>query len=1200
MNITVEGNGKKINPNLPLSDTPEVTINYIFQKPSGSWSAQQELASNVKVTSVEEVTKLHWKKVAAFYLKEKGGEQRRIIITIGNVKDKSDSKSTPCLFALDEDLVTCENKPGYFFDTSYNTSEEEKNTHNLSCDIDKNVTGKLVLKFTKNVFESNLTNKEGSAKFQDNKEILLLENFKVSIAQQVINKPGWFIVEGNLELENVRESFLLLPQGYDISAISHESTYQIAKESFEFRYLSELPRTNLDDIEFKFMRLNITCSVRNLRHKAYAGGIKRILTLESQEIKQLEFTRFKPKDQVISHPPDHLDFSGAYGIYLWEIFFHVPTLIALHFNQEQEFAKARKWYQYILNPTNDNNKTWQFLPFTKHNQESITSTLQSTQIAQELEIDPFDPYVIAKQRATAFEKYVIICYIDNLIDWGDSLFSKKSWEAINQATMLYVRAWDLLGRKPIKKGKLVVEAQTFEKLASNQQSNIISTLCRLEKKLPATGGDLSSSKTRAQSADEIYDMTKYGCYFCKPHNQDFIDLWSRVESCLYKIRHCLDSQGKRLVLPPFQAPIDPRQLIQTYTSSSSGSAVAIPSVSLPHYRFSYMINYAKSIVETVTQFGSELLGVLEKKDAEALNILYNKQEGIISNLMTSIKERTIEELKEERNALDKSLLSAKGRKSHYKGLNNTDLSVLEREAMSLSSTSVEMRNFASSARIVAAVSHLIPTVYGFACGALKPGDAIEIGASAIESSANILNGTAGIININASYKRRAEDWKLQEMMASYDTEQITHQMEANKINQVNAEQDLKVHKESMKQIEEKEEFFRSKFSNQELYNWLKGQIASIYFQAYKMALEVAKQLEKTYQYELNNDKEFITNSSWNNLKEGLLAGNSLKFTLEQMAKSYNEGNKRTLEITKIVSLEQLDPMALYDLRTKGSCKFSLTERLFDWDFPGHYCRKIKNIKITIPAVVGPYENIHASLHQTSNKIVMKPDNNAVKFLLGEKDASRPENSTLRENWQQNQEIAVSRGDQDSGLFELNFNDERYLPFEGTGAISDWELSLPKATNRFDTSTISNAIIHIDYTSFNDGGLGIQVKSLLTHYYGTLVIKLSKTYPSAWQKFKQKQAQLTFNLKSGIFPSYTKNLELDGNNIYVIPKILNGDLSKIRLTIDDCNWDSITYKLSISSNKLTIKSDWNLKISGEDSSQIEEVIVTIPYKAKIIW
>ena len=38
-------------------------------------------------------------------------------------------------------------------------------------------------------------------------------------------------------------------------------------------------------------------------------------------------------------------------------------------------------------------------------------------------------------------------------------------------------------------------------------------------------------------------------------------------------------------------------------------------------------------------------------------------------------------------------------------------------------------------------------------------------------------------------------------------------------------------------------------------------------------------------------------------------------------------------------------------------------------------------------------------------------------------------------------IAASNAQNDSGIFELNFRDERYLPFEGAGAISEWSLEL---------------------------------------------------------------------------------------------------------------------------------------------------------------
>ncbi len=1059
----------------------------------------------------------------------------------------------------------------------------------FSYDVMRDRDSKFSINFTNNVFESNVTNKEDIAELvPGTSAIELLGKFKISSAQQIVNKPGWFIIEGNLERENVRESFLLFPKGYDLSSISERSTYKVDNEKVEFEYNSKISQVDLTDTEFEFIRLNITGSVRKLRQKAYAGGPKRILTLDSQKIKQPDFTRFQPADAVVHYPPDILDFSGAYGIYLWEIFFHIPTLIAWHLNGEQNFSAAREWYQYILNPTNDKSQAWKFLPFTNCSEESITNDLGNTQTIKELEVDPFDPYVIAKQRPTAFEKYIIKSYVDNLINWGDMLFAKKSWEALNQATMLYVRAWDLLGHKPVKKGKFTVETKTFEELKSNQKS---SNLCKLEAELPSINVQLTSTH-------EVYDMSKYGCYFCKPENEEFIGLWDKIEDRLYKIRHCLDITGKRLELPLFQAPIDPRQLIQTI--SASGSSVTVPSIDqLPHYRFSYMIAYARSIVETVIQFGSELLSVLEKRDAEALAILYNKQEGIIANLITSIKEKAIEALKEEAKALNVSLSSAKDRESHYKNLIDGGLSAGEKEAIALSSEAVDGRTVIAGIRGAAIAAHLIPTVFGFANGAFQPGFSVTEGANIAESRGIILNEKAQIAYTTESYKRRAEDWELQKTMASHDTEQINCQIKTNKVNQSNAEQDLKAHKKSIEQIKEKEEFFKNKFTNQELYNWMKGQITIIYFQAYKIALEIAKQAEKTYQYELNNNKSFITNSSWDSLKEGLLAGSVLKFALEQMAKGYHDENKRTLEISKVVSLGQIDPIALHDLKTKGSCKFALTERLFDLDFPGHYCRKIKNIKITIPAVVGPYENIHASLQQTSNKVVLKPDIKAIKYLLGESDSSKPENDVLRENWQQNQEIALSRGDQDSGLFELNFNDERYLPFEGTGVVSCWELSLPKATNRFDTNKISDVIIHIDYTAFNEGNLAKQVKELskLKYYHGMLLVNLSITYPDAWEKFKQIQSgphELKFKPSAEVFPAYFKNPEIDSNkSVKIIPEAPS--VEKIQL--NDSDWKKDTFEVA---GTFTIGSEWTLKINNADINKIEKIVVIIPYKAEINW
>lgn len=463
------------------------------------------------------------------------------------------------------------------------------------------------------------------------------------------------------------------------------------------------------------------------------------------------------------------------------------------------------------------------------------------------------------------------------------------------------------------------------------------------------------------------------------------------------------------------------------------------------------------------------------------------------------------------------------------------------------------------------------------------------------------------LSTSASYERRAEDWDLQKIVATHDVDQIGYQIEANKINQANAIQDLRAHKESIKQIKEKESFFRGKFTNQELYSWIKGELKSLYIKTYRLALEIAKQAERAYQYEIDNDKTFIQPGHWNSLKEGLLSGQKLKFELEQLDKEYHDTNERRLEITKVISLKSLDPIALHELKTKGSCKFSFTEKLFDLDFPGHYARKIKDIKITVPAVVGPYENVHASLQQTSNQVVLKSDGaiNAIKYLVNPSEEEQPETDLLRVNWKPNQEIAISKADQDSGLFELSFGDERYLPFEGTGAVSTWELSLPQATNRFDISTISDVIIHLDYTALNGGEvLSRQVKNLdqIKYYQGTFIINLSAVYPEEWNKFKQENGQsseLKFKLFPEIFPIHVKNPEVDlndGNNICIIPATPDAD--KITIKLDNYNWERNSKK--IVNPSLTIGNDWNIQVNNADISKLEEIMIMVPYKATINW
>jgi len=101
----------------------------------------------------------------------------------------------------------------------------------------------------------------------------------------------------------------------------------------------------------------------------------------------------------------------------------------------------------------------------------------------------------------------------------------------------------------------------------------------------------------------------------------------------------------------------------------------------------------------------------------------------------------------------------------------------------------------------------------------------------------------------------------------------------------------------------------------------------------------------------------------------------------------------------------------------------------------------------------------------------------------------------------NQFIATSYAQNDSGMFELNFRDERYLPFEGYRAISKWEIELNGKyksddgivdLSQFDFNSISDIILHLKYTAHEGGAeLKKQVVSELMDALNMLIEDINK-------------------------------------------------------------------------------------------------------------
>jgi hypothetical protein len=716
-------------------------------------------------------------------------------------------------------------------------------------------------------------------------------------------------------------------------------------------------------------------------------------------------------------------------------------------------------------------------------------------------------------------------YINNLINCGDYLFTQDTWETLTEANMYYVLADDLLGKPP----KVLVSdraqaSATYQELATSS-AGAPPFLIELE---PQVSGSGLAANAPPQVQDLLQNwQTLYDAYFKVPGNSQLLNYYKTIEDRLYKIRNGLNIEGQPVEPPLFEPPINPETLVtggaQSWAGNGSASPVAL-AASIPAYRFSYLIQQAKSLASVTSSLGTALLAALEKQDAEQLALMQVTQQNNIFNLTTQIKQSQISQLQAVNNSLQSSLASAQLQQSTYQQWLAGGLSAWEIGSELLLLATLPFELFAWLFDALSAGAFIaLPDDFEWAD---KAGNALKNESAMFSLLAHMSGQTSQLLAMQGQFERRSDDWNLQMQLAANSVKQIDAQLQANQYELNAAQQDLGINQTNIEQSQQIIDFLNSKFTNQELYQWMAGQLSTLYYQAYQLACQTALSAQTAYQYELCNSDTFININAWNSQYQGLLAGDSLLSNLDQMEQSHLNNNTRKLEITKTISLLKLAPQALLKLKQSGLCKFTLSELLFDLDYPGHYQRTIETISISIPAVVGPYQNVHATLTQLSNALVTTANLEGIKYLLG---LTSTANSSVRMNWNPSQEVALSTGIDDSGLFQLNFNDERYLPFEGTGAVSEWQLGMPKASNPINFESISDVIITLRYSAYDGGQTFAQsVINLndgqgyypLKDYKGYKYLSLKQVYSNGWHAFLNGYEgvyTLNFVLVSEMFP-----------------------------------------------------------------------------------
>jgi hypothetical protein len=723
-------------------------------------------------------------------------------------------------------------------------------------------------------------------------------------------------------------------------------------------------------------------------------------------------------------------------------YFSPANALAKALRTHCNFEAALKWYRLAFDPL-DQDCTWVHCPQTSDTPPTrdqiagLAVATASTACCDSTKVSP----------ATARNRSIILHFLETLREWGDAAMRGNSPEHFQHARLLFDTMEMILGRRPVSL-------------------------------------QLSEPATPQTVANYVPDFP--------PLNPRLMDLYDVARDRLDLIHNCMNASRLRNGHPRRDmAYFGNSRLREGWKTAEERCCEEMFWCHLHNpYRFLFQIQKAKEFAAKVSQWGGQLVAAYEKGDAEYLASMQANQQRELLDLQLAARQDQWRNADWQVEALQKTKAISEANLAYYKLLIQNGLITDEVAYQDLTIASTVLRAAGDVLEGIAGGVELTPNT--FTGGAGFGGSPLfyvqlPIGqplAGSFSIAARIMNGlsaiagtTAGLELTEGGWQRRLDDWNHQVTTLTIDIERIELQILGAQRQRDENLNDLNVHQRQLEHSAEVLNFLRDKFTAHDLYLFYQKETSDLYFKLYELALQWACSAQGCFNLERGHTtRRFIPECTWNCLQEGLLAGERLEAALYHMEKSYLDENVREYELTKYISLRENFPLEYLRLRTTGFCEIDIPECMFDHDYPGMYMRRIKNVSLTIPCVTGPFNNVNCRLTLLSSVTRIDPrlEPPAHRCCCDRRDLCEcelcPCDPRAVRQYAAREAIATSSGKNDSGLFELNFADDRYLPFEYQGAASHWRVELPRENNYFDLDTVSDLILRLNYTAREGGEL----------------------------------------------------------------------------------------------------------------------------------
>jgi hypothetical protein len=558
------------------------------------------------------------------------------------------------------------------------------------------------------------------------------------------------------------------------------------------------------------------------------------------------------------------------------------------------------------------------------------------------------------------------------------------------------------------------------------------------------------------------------------------------------------------------------------------------------YRYAVLVERARNIVSVAQQVEQAYLAALEKRDAEAYNLLKAGHDLNIAGENVKLQELRVKEAEQGIDLAEKQRDRSATQRDEYQKLIDAGLNRWEQGMLNDYRWAGELRNEISN------IDAALTFTQSIAAGGIEGlGGSFAVGALAMfkANTSVLLNNAETSAQINsatASFERRKQEWVLQRQLAQADYEIGQKQVDIAKTHKDVADQEVAISTMQHDQAQETVNFLVNKFTSAELYDWMSGVLGGVY----SYFLQQATAMAQLAQYQLGFERQEIppsfikadywvitdeaasaaANESAQPDRKGMTGSVRLLQDITRLDQFAFDTNRRKLQLAETFSLARLFPLEFQQFRESGRLPFATPMSLFDRGFPGHYLRLIKRVRVSIVGLIPPVQGVRATLISSGiSRVVTGGD--VFQSVIVRRD---PEI------------IAFTSPSNATGLIELDPEGTMLLPFESMGVDTNWELQLPRAANPFDFSSIADVLFTVEYTALQDFSYRqLIIQGLSDEISAERVFSLCDNFADQWYALHNPEgveAPLTvnFSLVSKDFPPNVEDLSIQEALLVVVP------------------------------------------------------------------